>query len=86
MRLLITTSNSAVAAVRHWCPSRQPSIIPVPVSRSDSGRYDVRWLPQGLDDASAIWFGTQEEYVLGQLEDDGFTLLNAISNKGGVNK
>ncbi|PLB33429.1 WD40 repeat domain-containing protein [Aspergillus candidus] len=87
-RLLTTTSNSAVAAVRHWCPSRQPSINPVHAAHSDSGRYDVRWLPPALDedDAPAIWFGTQEEYVLGQIGDDGFTLLNAISNKGGANK
>lgn len=48
----------------------------------------MRWLPPALDedDAPAIWFGTQEEYVLGQIGDDGFTLLNAISNKGGANK
>lgn len=48
----------------------------------------MRWLPPALDEdedvAPAIWFGTQEEYVLGQIEGDVFTLLNAISNKGGA--
>ncbi|EIT82952.1 Quino protein amine dehydrogenase [Aspergillus flavus] len=84
IQLLIVTANNAVAAVRSWTPDGQPSIIYIPTSRSDSGRYDVRWLSSQGDDAK-FWFGTTEEYTLGRIESEGdssrFKVLNTIKGK-----
>ncbi|KAF7592291.1 hypothetical protein BBP40_000422 [Aspergillus hancockii] len=81
-RALVTTANSALAAVRHWTPDGQPSVIRIPASRSDNGRYDVRWLPSNQEYDSKFWFGTPEDYVLGYIEgEDGslqFKALNTI--------
>ncbi|KAE8144421.1 Quino protein amine dehydrogenase [Aspergillus avenaceus] len=82
--LLITTANIAFAAVRYWTPLSPPCIVRIPTSRSDSGRYDVRWLSDSADD-SRFWFGTPEDYVLGYVEIESdisqFKTLNTISNK-----
>ncbi|KAB8224811.1 S25 ribosomal protein-domain-containing protein [Aspergillus novoparasiticus] len=83
IQVLIVTANNAVAAVRSWTPDGQPSIIYIPTSRSDSGRYDVRWLSSQGDDAK-FWFGTTEDYTLGRIEGEGssqFKVLNTIKGK-----
>lgn len=74
--LLITTVNSAGASVRHWSPSSDPAIIQIPVSRSETGRYEVKWVARN----STFWFGTPEGYVLGYLSDGRFEVLNSINS------
>ncbi|KAF4290689.1 hypothetical protein KXW98_002929 [Aspergillus fumigatus] len=68
---LVTTSNILVPVIRYWSLDRHPSIIPVPISRGEGGKYDVRWLSSGQDDMPALWFGTLEDYVLGHFELEG---------------
>lgn len=83
--LLITTANNVTAAVHHWSPNNPPVVVRVPVSRSESGKYDVRWLSSGQDDDSRFWFGTPEEYVLGYIQDQGgisqFRVLYSVDSK-----
>lgn len=67
--LLFTTVNTTVAAVHYWTPQLEPMVVRVPVSRSESGKYDVRWVSLGQDDDSRFWFGTPEDYVLGGIEE-----------------
>lgn len=67
--LLITTVNSAVAVAHYWSPETHPVVVRIPVSRSESGKYDVRWLSSGQDGDLRFWFGTPEDYVLGYIED-----------------
>ncbi|KAL4893666.1 WD40 domain protein [Aspergillus ambiguus] len=74
IELLITTVSNTGAAVRCWSPHRVPSIVRMPVVRSESGRYDARWVLSGQQDESRFWFGTPEDYVLGYLEEDGGAL------------
>ncbi|KAE8350872.1 WD40-repeat-containing domain protein [Aspergillus coremiiformis] len=85
VQLLITTANIALPAVRSWTPDGQPSVIHIPASRSDSGRYDVRWLSSNEGDNSKFWFGTTEDYTLGCIESadaaSHFKVLNTIKNK-----
>ncbi|KAI9932243.1 hypothetical protein ASPWEDRAFT_68245 [Aspergillus wentii DTO 134E9] len=73
-QLLITTANSSMAAVRYWSLDSQPMVIRVPIPRNESGRYDVRWLSSGEDDDSRFWFGTPEDYILGDIRDQDGTL------------
>lgn len=86
--LLITTANGAVPAVRNWSLDRPPSIVTVPLSRSENGKYDVRWVSLAQDDVSLVWLGTPEEYVLGHLsledENQQFAVLNAVSNRPSI--
>ncbi|GIC91471.1 WD40 repeat domain-containing protein [Aspergillus udagawae] len=86
---LVTTSNSIVPAVRYWSLDSHPSIIPIPISRSEAGKYDVRWLPLSQDDVPALWFGTLEEYVLGHFElEDGaqqFKVAYRVHNRSSNN-
>ncbi|KAH8433542.1 WD40 repeat domain-containing protein [Aspergillus melleus] len=81
---LVTTTNNTGAAVRHWSLDRQPSIVRIPASRNDAGRYDVRWLPREQRGQSIFWFGTPDEYVLGYIEDEigvsQFKVLKSISS------
>ncbi|GFN14466.1 YVTN repeat-like/quino protein amine dehydrogenase [Aspergillus tubingensis] len=67
-QLLITTANTAYAAVRYWSPYSQPLVTRIPVPRSETGRYEVRWLSFDKDDDSKFWFGTPDDFVLGHLE------------------
>jgi hypothetical protein len=58
----------------------------VPVSRNESGKYDVRWLFADGNEPSRFWFGSQDDYVLGfieQNEEHGaeFQSLNTIAGK-----
>lgn len=83
--LLFTTVNTTVAAVHYWCPNLEPMVVRVPVSRSESGRYDIRWLSLGQDDDMRFWFGTPEDYVLGGIEEkEGvlqFGILYSVHSK-----
>jgi WD40 repeat protein len=86
--LLVTTSNSLVPAVRYWSLDRRPSIIPISISRSEGGKYDIRWLPSGQDEVLALWFGTLDEYVLGHFGLDGtqqFKTAYSVNNKSSNN-
>ncbi|GLA03913.1 hypothetical protein AnigIFM60653_003935 [Aspergillus niger] len=67
-QLLITTANTAYAAVRYWSPYSQPFVARIPVPRSETGRYEVRWLSFDEDGDSKFWFGTPDDFVLGHLE------------------
>ncbi|OGE52562.1 hypothetical protein PENARI_c010G08967 [Penicillium arizonense] len=78
-QLLINTITNTLPAIRWWSSQDHPVIARVPVERSESGKYDVRW--EGSDADSAFWFGSTEEYVIGYLSagDCGveFELLNS---------
>ena len=65
--LLITSANSVVAAVGHWSPNDHPSIARVPISRTETGRYSVRWVASEQADSLAFWFWSMDEYVAGYL-------------------
>lgn len=84
-QLLINTITNTLPAIRWWSSQDHPVIARVPVERSESGKYDVRW--EGSDADSAFWFGSTEEYVIGYLSagDSGveFELLNSVSSKAG---
>ncbi|KAL4788559.1 Quino protein amine dehydrogenase [Aspergillus varians] len=84
-QLLVTTANNALPGVRYWSPHRSPCIVRIPVPRSESGRYDVRWLSTDGDKNSRIWFGSPDDYVLGFIELDkehgaDFRCLNNLGN------
>lgn len=86
MQLLITTANNALPTVRYWCPHQPPCIVRIPVSRSESGRYDVRWLPADKDEFTRLWFGSPDDYVLGLIESDEhgaaeFRCFNTLGGK-----
>ncbi|KAL3467546.1 Quino protein amine dehydrogenase [Aspergillus heterothallicus] len=86
-QLLITTANGAVPSVRYWSPDRAPSVVRIPVSRTENARLDVRWLPLDEGDGSRFWFGTPDEYVLGYIELEGqqgmahFQCLSTLAGK-----
>ncbi|KAL2871818.1 Quino protein amine dehydrogenase [Aspergillus lucknowensis] len=69
-QLLITTANGALPTVRNWSPHRPPYIVRVPVSRNESGRFDVRWLSSDGSESSRFWFGTPDDYVLGYIDPE----------------
>ena len=81
--LVITTANNAIPAARWWSLDHGPAIIRIPISRSETGRYDVKWVVTQEHDYSKFWFGTAEESVVGYLiADDGtpqFEVLNSLS-------
>ncbi|KAL1999131.1 hypothetical protein VTN02DRAFT_4999 [Thermoascus thermophilus] len=77
--LLISTSNSAVAAVHLWSLDGDPVIARVPISRSDAGKYEVSWVKADDAGRSVFWFGTPEEYALGTLSvQEGSAQLNVL--------
>ncbi|PWY89981.1 YVTN repeat-like/Quino protein amine dehydrogenase [Aspergillus heteromorphus CBS 117.55] len=87
MQLLITTASTAYAAVRYWSPYSQPLIARIPVPRSETGRYDVRWLSFDEDDDSKFWFGTPDDYVLGHIEGvEGTPQFKALSTINGKSR
>jgi WD40 repeat protein len=83
-QLLINTVTNALPAIRWWSPQDHPLIARVPVQRSESGKYDVKWAA-GSNEDSTFWFGSTEEHVIGYLaaQDGGveFEVLNSISSK-----
>ncbi|KAL4956004.1 WD40-repeat-containing domain protein [Aspergillus filifer] len=84
-QLLITTANNALPGVRYWSPSDSPSNVRIPVTKNESGRYDVRWLVSGGNQSSRFWFGSQDDYVLGhiELDEDGITVFKCSNTLGG---
>ncbi|KAL4915499.1 Quino protein amine dehydrogenase [Aspergillus aurantiobrunneus] len=85
-QLLITTANNALPGVRYWSSHRPPCIVRIPVSRNESGKYDVRWLASDKNDNSRFWFGSSEDYVLGFIVLDEekaaeFECLNTVGGK-----
>ncbi|KAL4989183.1 hypothetical protein BDW68DRAFT_157161 [Aspergillus falconensis] len=88
-QVLINTANNALPGVRYWSPHRPPCIVRIPISRSESGRYDVRWLSSESSEVnhdSRFWFGSPDDYVLGFIgldEEHGaeFKVLNTLGGK-----
>ncbi|KAJ5506979.1 hypothetical protein N7453_005936 [Penicillium expansum] len=83
-QLLINTITNTLPAIRWWSPNDHPLIARVPIQRSESGKYDVRWVAGSKAD-SAFWFSSPEQHVIGYLSIcDGaveFELLNSVSSK-----
>ncbi|KAJ5158038.1 uncharacterized protein N7500_007689 [Penicillium coprophilum] len=83
-QLLINTITNTLPAIRWWSPKDHPMIVRVPVQRSESGKYDVRWVAGSNTDA-AFWFNSPEQHVIGYLSTSGdaveFKLLNSVSSK-----
>ncbi|KAL4944420.1 hypothetical protein BDV06DRAFT_187283 [Aspergillus oleicola] len=84
-QLLITTANNALPGVRYWSPHRPPCNVRVPVTKNESGRYDVRWLTFDGHESSRFWFGSQDDYVLGhiELDEDGIAVFRCSNTLGG---
>ncbi|RAK78450.1 YVTN repeat-like/Quino protein amine dehydrogenase [Aspergillus fijiensis CBS 313.89] len=84
-QLLITTANPGYSAVRYWSPYSQPLTVRIPIPRTETGRYDARWMAIDEDEDSRFWFGTPEDYVLGYIEgvdeEPQFHVLNTIRDK-----
>ncbi|KAJ5780069.1 hypothetical protein N7457_005229 [Penicillium paradoxum] len=85
-QLLINTITNALPAIRWWSPHDRPLIARVPVQRSESGKYDVRWAASS-DSDSSFWFGSTEAHVIGYLSaQEGaveFEVLNTVGSKLG---
>ncbi|KAJ5382211.1 hypothetical protein N7517_000122 [Penicillium concentricum] len=83
-QLLINTITNTLPAIRWWSPQDHPLIARVPVQRSESGKYDVRWVA-GSNTDSSFWFNSPEQHVIGYLSTcDGaaeFEVLNSVSSK-----
>ncbi|KAJ5578728.1 uncharacterized protein N7459_007692 [Penicillium hispanicum] len=84
-QLLINTVTNTLPVIRWWSPHSHPVIARVPTQKSDSGKYEVKWLARPNED-SVFWFGSTEEYVVGYLSaEDGtvrFEVLNSVTNWG----
>ncbi|KAL1963887.1 hypothetical protein VTN77DRAFT_7693 [Rasamsonia byssochlamydoides] len=84
--LLVTTNNSAAAAVRLWSLNRNPVIATVPIARNDAGRYEISWFGSVRGEPSTFWFSTPDDAVLGyvalQDERPRFNLLHSVSRAG----
>jgi hypothetical protein len=84
-QLLINTITNTLPSIRWWSPNTHPVIARVPTQRSESGKYEVKWLAESEPD-SAFWFASTEEYVVGYLsaEDDSvkFEVLNSVTSQG----
>ncbi|TQB70627.1 hypothetical protein MPDQ_000245 [Monascus purpureus] len=82
---LITTVNGAVAAVRHWSSNGDPTTVRMPIHRSETGKYDARWLASEQNGNLAFWYGTTEDCVLGYLgihdEVSKFNVLYYVNAK-----
>lgn len=94
-QLLINTVTNNLPSVRYWSPQSQPMIARVPTKKSDSGRYEVKWLTvpsqrfliepsSDYIHDSPFWFGSSEEWVVGYLSEEGgtayFRVINSIVN------
>ncbi|KAJ5359653.1 uncharacterized protein N7496_012066 [Penicillium cataractarum] len=84
-QLLINTITNNLPTIRWWSPNAHPVIARVPTHKSESGKYEVKWLAESEPD-SAFWFASTEEYVVGYLsaEDDlvKFEVLNSVTSQG----
>lgn len=77
--LIIVTSNSTVPAVRLWTLSSDPVIAGVPISRNDSGKYEVTRVKSSEDQGSKFWFTTPDDCILGSLtRENGKTQFNIL--------
>lgn len=85
-QLLINTITNGLPTIRWWSPQDHPVITGVPVKKSESGKYDVKWAADP-DIESVFWFGSMEEHVIGYLSAQNggveFEVLNSVSNKAG---
>lgn len=94
-QLLINAITNNLPSVRYWSPHSPPVIARVPTKKCDSGRYEVKWLTvpdqRYLDEPSGdyihdspFWFGSNEEWVVGYLSEEGdaayFRVINSIVN------
>ncbi|QQK42229.1 WD40/YVTN repeat-like-containing domain [Penicillium digitatum] len=83
-QLLINTITNTLPAIRWWSPTDYPLIARVPIQRSESGKYDVRWVAESNAD-SPFWFSSAEQHVIGYLSTcDGaveFEVLNSVTSK-----
>ncbi|KAJ5676541.1 uncharacterized protein N7477_002174 [Penicillium maclennaniae] len=94
-QLLINIVTNNLPSVRYWSPQSQPMIAKVPIKKSDSGRYEVKWLTvpdrrfllepsSDYIHDSPFWFGSSEEWVVGYLSEEGgrayFKVINSIVN------
>jgi WD40 repeat protein len=84
-QLLINTITNNLPTIRWWSPNAHPVIARVPTQKSESGKYEVKWLAESEPD-SAFWFASTEEYVVGYLtaEEDSvkFEVLNSVTSQG----
>ncbi|KAL1886769.1 hypothetical protein Plec18167_000704 [Paecilomyces lecythidis] len=80
--LIIITGNSAVPAVHLWTVGSDPVIARVPVSKNDSGKYEVTRVYSGVDEGSRLWFTTPDDCVLGSITRENgqahFTVLHSV--------
>ncbi|KXG49262.1 uncharacterized protein PGRI_031320 [Penicillium griseofulvum] len=85
-QLLINTITHTLPVIRWWSPQSHPLIARVPVQRTESGKYDVRWVAGSSTD-SPFWFSSPEQHVIGYLSSyEGgveFEVLNSVSSKTG---
>ncbi|KAJ5433869.1 hypothetical protein N7491_004464 [Penicillium cf. griseofulvum] len=83
-KLLINTITNTLPVIRWWSPQSHPLIARVPVQRTESGKYDVRWVAGSSTD-SPFWFSSPEEHVIGYLSSYNggveFEVLNSVSSK-----
>lgn len=94
-QLLISTVTNSLPTVRWWSPQSRPEIARVPTKANENGKYEVKWVaPAENGDSTnheaspvydaAFWFGSPEEYVVGNLcEVEGavqFEVLNSVGN------
>lgn len=84
--LLITTANNTVALVHLWSRNRDPVIIQIPISRSESARYEATWVRhKAIQEMQLFWFSNGEDAVLGHItvneamDKHSFSALYAIS-------
>ncbi|KAJ5378547.1 hypothetical protein N7509_011666 [Penicillium cosmopolitanum] len=84
-QLLINAITNNLPTIRWWSPNDHPVIARVPTQKSDSGKYEVKWLVESENDAT-FWFASTEEYVVGYLTDEngisGFEVLNSVTSRG----
>ncbi|CAI7630258.1 unnamed protein product [Penicillium glandicola] len=83
-QLLINTITNTLPAIRWWSPQDHPLVARVPIQRSESGKYDVRWVAESNAD-SPFWFSSPEQHVIGYLSTcEGaveFEVLHSVSSK-----
>ncbi|KAJ5241524.1 uncharacterized protein N7469_003115 [Penicillium citrinum] len=84
-QMLINTITNNLPTIRWWSPHDQPVITRVPTQKSESGKYEVKWLA-GAENDSTFWFASTEEYIVGYLSEEndvvGFEVLNSVSSRG----
>ena len=84
-QLLINTVTKMLPTVRWWSPQSPPVIARVPTQKSDSGKYELKWLHDPNED-SVFWFGSTGEYVVGYLSAENgivqFEVLESITSTG----